>query len=420
MDLIAMLRRFAFAETRALPVLGRGGGPLWRAFLHERRACPTRSPHDADILVLAGEIPAGWREAISALFETVALPRVAIWLRPPWPSTPPDGLPLTSDGDWRRTLLDPSAPARQPVLPDEPPSPWRGEGDHGQGGDGMMGGKPYGRPMSMTGPDPDGLMLGAVATSLGPFFPGLPSGLQIELTMQGDRIHAVDKVTNWYDEIETDTPRVSEAFRPAMKAARGETVRIAHLERTRLQSHLAWAANMLALAGLPALAERFDRAIHAPRRSAVETLFATAERTGLERIWRGVGRLSLDEVQDLGIDGPNARASGQPVDARLRSDGYAGLVFNPSTASGGDVWSRWQVRRDECLQAFRLIEEAGSARTTAAEAPRGAVRIVDGRIETPSRRHVTLLKALLPGLLWDEAVMCIASLDLDMEEAALR
>jgi Ni,Fe-hydrogenase III large subunit len=108
------------------------------------------------------------------------------------------------------------------------------------------------------------------------------------------------------------------------------------------------------------------------------------------------------------------------VDARLRSDGYAGLVFNPCTASGGDVWSRWQVRRDECLQAFRLIEEAGSARTTAAEAPRGAVRIVDSRIETPSRRHVTLLKALLPGLLWDEAVMCIASLDLDMEEAALR
>src|SRR3546814_16968041 len=77
------------------------------------------------------------------------------------------------------------------LLPDEPPVAWRGKGDHGQGGEGMMGGKPYGRPMAMTAEDlRDGLALDAYTACFGPFLPMLPPGLQLELTLQGDVVQS--------------------------------------------------------------------------------------------------------------------------------------------------------------------------------------------------------------------------------------
>ena len=74
-------------------------------------------------------------------------------------------------------------------LPDEPPNEWKGIGPHGQGGKGMMGGTPYGRPMAMTGPDiRDGLQLDRYTARIGPFAPMLPPGLTLEVTLQGDVI----------------------------------------------------------------------------------------------------------------------------------------------------------------------------------------------------------------------------------------
>lgn len=413
----AALRAFAFRTPTGFPVLGLGGRPVWRRHLLTSPIRPTRAPHDADLLVLAGEIPKGWAGALSALFETMALPRAAVWLPPPWPSDPPQGVPLAT-GDARRALLGPDAPGNRQVLDDRPPAPWRGKGDHGQGGEGMMGGKPYGRPMAMVGPDPDGLMLGQVSTSLGPFFPGLPSGLQLVLTMQGDRIGAVEAVRNWFPERGADPTRVAPDLVPALRAARGEAVRIADLERARIRSHLAWAAAFLELAGLEALSRRFLDRADDTRAVELEELFAAAERTPLRRVCRGLGHIALGTAQDLGLTGPVTRASGQPTDARTGVAGYR--AFEAVTGSTGDAWARWQVRRDECLQAARLIESAGDRHASAPEAPRGAVTYVDGTVRTPSRTNLVALEHLLPGLLWSEAILAIASLDLDMAEAALR
>ena len=419
MGVSAALRRFAFAAPTAFPVLGLGGGPLWRNYLRDRPVRPTRAPHHADLLVLAGEIPSAWSAALRSLFETFALPRAAIWLRPAWPCAAPEGLPL-AEGDPSRALLDLDAPAHRPLLEDRPPSPWRGKGDHGQGGEGMMGGKPYGRPMAMTGPDPDGLMLGALPTSLGPFFPGLPSGLQLELVLQGDRIHAVQEVRNWFPEPPADAAHVALALVPALRAAQGADVRIADLERARIRSHLVWAANLLELAGLEALARRFLARLETVRAVELEDLFGAAERTGLGRVWAGVGELPAALVQDLGLVGPVARASRQPADVRAGDPGYARLGFEVQTRGGRDVWARWLVRRDECLQSARLLEAAGQHLTRAAESPRGAVALAADGLRTPSRADLAALEHLLPGLLWSEAVLAVASLDLDMAEAALR
>lgn len=419
MGVSAALRGFAFAEPTAFPVLGLGGGSVWAHYERQHRVRLTRAPHDADLLVLAGEIPAEWADSLRSLFETFALPRAALWLPPDWPCEPPQGVPLAA-GDPRQALLDPDAATNRPLLEDKPPSPWRGQGDHGQGGEGMMGGRPYGRPMAMVGPDPDGLMLGAVSTSLGPFFPGVPSGLQLELTMQGDRINSLESIRNLFPERAADDARVAPELVPALRAARGEEVRIADLERARIRSHLAWAAGFLELAGLDALARRFLDRLDTVRATGLEDLFTAAERTGLRRVCEGLGRLPLRTVQDLDLVGPLARASGQPRDARARDSGYAALGFETETRSGGDVWARWEMHRSECLQSAYLLEMVGQRRTRAFEAPRGAIRRAQERTRSPSETNLAALEHLLPGLVWSEAILVIASLDLEMAEAALR
>src|SRR3546814_9744942 len=117
-------------------------------------------------------------------------------------------------------------PSEDDLLPDEPPAPWSGKGEHGQGGEGMMGGKPYGRPMAMTEDDRrDGLALYAYTATFGPFLPVFPPGLQLSLTLQGDVVQS------------------AEVLRPPVHQAAGD----APLRRI---------ARLLRLLGLPALAQR--------------------------------------------------------------------------------------------------------------------------------------------------------------------
>ena len=90
-------------------------------------------------------------------------------------------------------------PSETHRLADRPPHPWRGLGDHGQGGAGMMGGTPYGRPMAMTGDDlRDGLALDRLAFTVGPFFPHLPPGLVLRLVLQGDVVQEAEVVSGPY------------------------------------------------------------------------------------------------------------------------------------------------------------------------------------------------------------------------------
>src|SRR5699024_5265769 len=117
-------------------------------------------------------------------------------------------------------------------LPDEPPTPWRGRGDHGQGGKGMMGGTPYGRPMPMP-PQPDirdGLNLDPYTARFGPYLPLLPPGLVLELTLQGDVVQSATVIRPPYG----PGAALTEPFRRALT----EPVAIATLERWRAGHHL--------------------------------------------------------------------------------------------------------------------------------------------------------------------------------------
>ncbi|MDX1540206.1 MAG: hypothetical protein R3349_02260 [Geminicoccaceae bacterium] len=417
------LRRFAFACPTAFVVTGWDGEEPVRRLLRAGLVRPVGAPHDSDLLLLSGRMPETWAGALGALFDTLALPRLAVWLRPDREARAPEGLPLVEldpdhpDQDLiRERLLDPSASANHPILPDEPPSPWRGEGDHGQGGEGMMGGKPYGRPMAMVGNDPDGLMLGALSTSLGPFFPALPSGLQLKLTLQGERISSVDEVINWFPDCPADA---LETVDLTLRAAQGDEVPAAEIERARIRAHLCAMASILDLAGLPAVARRLYLAdTEEPGR--LKRLFRAAEWRGLHRVLTGVGVIDQDQAQELGLVGPAARASGTAEDARSRDSTYRDAGFAPTTTTGGDTWARWTVLRDECLQSASLILKLEERTTRAAEGPRGVWRKDGDGIAGASRANLAALGSVLPGQLWPDALLTIASLNLDMREAAIR
>lgn len=254
------VREHAFAALRTFPVLGLGGTPLWRKWRHLHPAPPAETPRDADLLLLCGEIPASWRTEVETLFETMGLPRAVLWLQPAAPAPTLNVLPLKlrleeqaigrfDSARFARSLLADRV-ARQALLPNEAPAPWQGVGPYGQGGEGMMGGKPYGRPMAMTADDPDQLMLDDVPTHLGPFLPYWPAGLGLTLRMQGERIRVCETVRNFFAEKRTPDKQAS-------------ALTVAEFARARLGRHLGWASDFLSLAGFTGKFLLFSAAIEA-------------------------------------------------------------------------------------------------------------------------------------------------------------
>ncbi|PZX11766.1 hypothetical protein LX81_03843 [Palleronia aestuarii] len=139
------------------------------------------TPRAAAILLVAGEIPDHAQEALDRVHDQVPHPRQTFR----WDGT---GDPEPALRDLWRDLAA-GGDTETDRRPDAPPNDWCGVGPHGQGGKGMMGGTPYGRPMAMTADDPrDGLALDAYTARLGPFVPMLPPGLVLEVTLQGDVI----------------------------------------------------------------------------------------------------------------------------------------------------------------------------------------------------------------------------------------
>ena len=181
MGMSSLLR---LARAAPAPVFA-AAGPGCAAAVDRLLARPSlrrvETPRAGAILLVAGAIPDRAAEALDRLHDQLPHPRRTIH----W-----DGAeeiePHLLDA-WREILE--GGDTESDRRPDTPPNPWQGEGDHGQGGEGMMGGTPYGRPMAMTGPDiRDGLQLDRYTARVGPFAPMLLPGLVLELTLQGDVI----------------------------------------------------------------------------------------------------------------------------------------------------------------------------------------------------------------------------------------
>lgn len=82
----------------------------------------------------------------------------------------------------------------------------------------------------------------------------------------------------------------------------------------------------------------------------------TTDATLLQRT-RGVGVTSREQVEELGLIGPTARASGALRDLRVESPyaAYADFPIVPVTATEGDLEARFVVRLKELFESYRLI-----------------------------------------------------------------
>ena len=400
----------ARSPVRVLAVATGAGRAVATDLLAEPRVRLVASPRHATVLLVAGQVPAALGRELGRLHDQLPHPRATVWWgghRQLFPRGP-EGEPVAVGGDvvavvagLQRSLLRGDRPSDPDVLPRVPPAFWKGVGMYGTGGVGMMGGRPFGRPMAMTGEDRDGLQLDALPASVGPFFPGWPVGLRLDLVLQGDLVQQAQVAAN--------------PFPDAAASATGPGA-VVDVELARARHHLRWLAWALRTAGLPAFGARaagLARGLGLDDGARVRRLVRAVRRSGVLH-WglRGLGVIPLETVGDgLGVV---SRASGSTVDARRDDPAYGQLGFTPCRSERGDVAARWSVRLDEIVQSLEL------ARAARATSPQPHTQ---GPVEPPGGSSSRLLE-LLPDLLadreWGELVATVVSLDLDLERVARR
>ncbi len=402
------------AAGRPAPVFvvsGMAGTGARDALLLDPRVDVVDSPRHANLLLVAGGVPADQHEALRRLHDQLPRPAASLWYR----CDPLVELDLARRIDrldelpaeaarLHRRLIEGSEPGEPGLLPDQPPHPWQGKGQHGQGGEGMMGGVPYGRPMAMAMMEDlrDGLQLDSLSFTLGPFYPALPPGLQLALTLQGDLVQMAMIESSAYP------VHLSPLYFEALE----RPVPIAALEIERARYHLYRLAHLMRLAGLRSLAQRtLHEANQVRPGSRLPDLHQRVTRSGLlHSIDAGLGQLDMQQARMLG--GVAWRASGMPNDARSEDPSYARIGFKPLTHEGSDLHARLLQQVAEITQALTLAaaaDEIGleTATTDRVETPRGELSAAYRPVDASHQ-----LMDLLPGLEWSQALLLIASLDI--------
>lgn len=314
----------------------------------------------------------------------------------------------------------------------------------------------------------DGLQMEWVQTPFGPLFPGLPGGLSLTFTLDGDTVAEAEAGSTvgaraWEDlngpvgafveRLAGLDPLAPISYRllalRAVESAAGTRVdesvaivRVGALERERAASHLNWLAGFGYLIGYSWLADRAedlqlallrtDGETIAGIRDEVRKLARRVERTPLlRRKLAGIGKVSdLD-----GMTGPVTRAGGRRTDARMEEETYRSLDFEAVVVEGDDALARLRVRMAEAERSLGLVEAAGASvvppglpgtgasgeGTATVETPRGtaklAVTLEGGEVtvahmETPSTRHLGLVEPVTRGRELGDALAGVASLDL--------
>mgnify|MGYP000327153404 CR=1 FL=1 len=324
----------------------------------------------------------------------------------------------------------------------------------------------------------DGLPMEWIDAPFGPLFPGLPGGLGVTLTLDGDGVAGAaataDSAERGLDatwpgpaasfpqRLERLDPLAPVAYRllarRALEVVAGVEVdpevcraRIREAERERVGSHLGWLAEFGFLIGDRWLAQqaaalqigiaRADGEIPDGLGRQIRRFVAGVPRVPLlGRRLAGIGETGAD--QNL-MRGPVARAAGIVTDARQGDAAYAALGFAPVTGVGGDALARLQVRLGEIASSLDLIAAAGGVRgiadapplpagvsgtsEAAIETPRGAARlhlvveqgtVVMAHVDPPSSGHMALVPDITAGEEAADALVSIASLDLSPWEVA--
>ena len=419
----------ARAEVPVFPVVGAGG----RRAAEELWLLPgvrvVDHPRAAALLVVVGRLTRALLHPALTVHDQLPAPRATVW----WPVGGGGGelvsaLPGVVTGrhgdgeELRAVFADLLAGRRQsspPALPDIEPAKWRGVGPYGHGGAGMTGGVPYGRPLPARAPDPDGLELDQLPLPVGPLLPTLPPGLVLHVQLQGDVVRQASLGDNPFRAWPGD-PAPGPLDTASFVDAQTAPVALATLEVERARHHLCWLAHTLDLHDLRARAQRVRSLARSVSPGDHAAVVALARSLGRSRTLASAtaGRGVVGHVGDGSSGGPVARAGGTPVDGRADDPAYHGLGFEPVVHAGGDAWARLRQRAAEAAQALELAQRAGARIRPPGpplEGPRG---LLAPDRPLPSSALAGLLPDLLAGEEWGDAMTTVASLDLDMEEAA--
>jgi hypothetical protein len=273
----------------------------------------------------------------------------------------------------------------------------------------------------------------------GPLAPGLPAGLRLTVTLDGDVVSGCVVTA----ELSVDGDPVPDPPARAAwnAAAAGETTweQIAEVERERALNHLTWLRSLSRLVGWAELTGRCQAAVdglldeRTARMAGAPPARSVAPVQKLERLVRsrrmrsrtaGVGGLGDDVARDL--CGPNARAAGLARDARTDDPAYAALGFEPVVEDGADAYARCLARVRETGEALRLAQRAlersaagercptARAEARVVEGPRGPVSVgPDGdRVAPGGREALAAAGSAAVGSEWASALVGIASFDL--------
>ena len=425
-----LTRLAAAAPVRVFALSGSNAQAIENAMaglLLEQEIILTDSPCSANILLAAGDFPVTLHEPARRIHDQLCHPRRTIRVRQGARDGAdaifPDAISEYASSDLgevlrrvHRDLLTGAERSEQAILPDEEPAEWRGVGPYGQGGTGMTGGVPYGRPMAETAPDRDGLTLDQLSVRVGPFFPAFPTGLTLAVKLQGDVIQEVIVDENPFALVRPDSHE--DGDEPFIRAL-AQPVLVSDLEMARARHHLHWLAIALQLHGLHAMALRSLAIARSLSPGAVEPIAKLKKVLSSTRsvllAGGGVGITPIDRVRDRAL-GPVARAAGCHEDMRAEIPVYRGLGFETIVQPHGDARSRFWQRLDEAAQSLELAGRAGDATTGGdgrVEGPRGVI----ARDADPLPELLGLLPELLPGLEWGDAVATVVSLDLDLRGA---
>jgi len=318
----------------------------------------------------------------------------------------------------------------------------------------------------------DGLPMDWIDVPFGPLFPGLPGGLTLMLTLDGDTVATADiRQGATSRQLESALPGVRETLHEriamldrlapnaysalawkAMASAggaatkeAGERARVGALERARTVSHLGWLSAFGHLLGYRwfeelaaelhlAVVNATDVSSLAPARDGIRRLVERVERTpAIHQRLSGIGVIPPDGYGDW-LTGPVARAAGLENDARVADPAYRSFGFAPVTRTSSDALARLEVRLHEVIQSLDLLEKAGiwslptpagspnaTEATAALEMPRGEASIhvvLDQRevsavhVTVPSSMHVDMLPVVAEGVELADSLVATASLDI--------
>jgi Ni,Fe-hydrogenase III large subunit len=315
----------------------------------------------------------------------------------------------------------------------------------------------------------DGLQMEWFDLPFGPFFPGLPAGLFINFTLDGDAV-ADCKLNQEFSikSLKAELPMHAGCFfqrlfalnplihncltvliQQVIENANGQypnddtqKSRIVAIEHERIINHLSWFCQLGKQTGMHNLARKAEALQLLLYKADFEQIIQLDSSLNgfvkylmkipfLKLRTQNIGKLS----KDGGVFGPLARSMNIDNDVRSEDEVYKQFHFKPILLDQGDAYARLKIRALEINQSIGLIKNAGlfnplvigktdnltGSGMAQVESPRGKMMlkisfdsgtIQSFEMKTPSSTHIQLIGSLVHLQEIGDALIAIGSLDL--------